>query len=87
MQVTIPFVLQNMCMCAQSGPALWDSRDCRHKAPLSMGFSGQEHWSGVPCPPPGHLLYPGIEPGSLTSPAVAGVFLTTSATWKALHVF
>ena len=32
------------------------------QAPLSMGFSRQEYWSGLPCPPPGHLPNPGIEP-------------------------
>ena len=37
-----------------------------HQAPLSMGFSRQEYWSGVPCPPPGNLPHPGIEPGSPT---------------------
>ena len=31
-----------------------------HQAPLSMGFSGQEYWSRLPCPPPGDLLNPGI---------------------------
>ena len=35
-----------------------------HQAPLSMGFSRQEHWSGFPCPPPGDLPNPGIEPAS-----------------------
>ena len=35
-----------------------------HKAPLSMGFSRQEYWSGLPCPPPGGLPNPGIEPKS-----------------------
>ena len=34
-----------------------------HQAPLSMGFSRQEYWSGLPCPPPGDLPNPGIEPG------------------------
>ena len=34
------------------------------QAPLSMGFSRQEHWSGLPCPPPGDLPHPGNEPGS-----------------------
>ena len=34
------------------------------RAPLSMGFSGQEYWSGLPCPSPGDLPNPGIEPGS-----------------------
>ena len=37
------------------------------QAPLSMGFSRQEYWSGSPCPPPGDLSDPGIE---LESPAV-----------------
>ena len=37
-----------------------------------MGFSRQEYWSGLPRPPPGDLPDPGIEPGSLTSPALAG---------------
>ena len=36
------------------------------QAPLSMGFSRQEYWSGLPCPPPGDLLNPGIEPRSPT---------------------
>ena len=36
---------------------------------LSMGFSRQEYWSGLPCPPPGVLPDPGFEPGSLMSPA------------------
>ena len=53
-----------------------------HQAPLSRGFSRQEYWSGLPCPPPGNLPNPGIEPTSLTSPALAGRFFTTSATWE-----
>ena len=51
-----------------------------HQAPLSVGFSRQEYWNGLPCPPPGYLPDPGIEPVSLTSPALAGGFFTTSAT-------
>ena len=35
-----------------------------HQAPLSMKFSRQEYWSGLPCPSPGDLPNPGIEPGS-----------------------
>ena len=42
-----------------------------HQAPLSMGFSRQEHWRGLPSPPPGDLPHPGIEP---TSPALASGF-------------
>ena len=37
-----------------------------HQAPLSMEFSRQEYWSGLPCPSPGDLPDPGIEPGSPT---------------------
>ena len=53
------------------------------QAPLSMGFSRPKHWSGLPCHPPRDLPDPGIEPTSLKSPALAGGFLTTSATWEA----
>ena len=53
------------------------------QAPWSMGFPRQEYWSGLPCPPPGGLPDPGIEPVSLTSPALSGGFFTTSATWEA----
>ena len=49
-----------------------------HSAPLSMGFSRQEYWGGLLCPPPGYLPNPGIEPASLTSPALSGGFFTTS---------
>ena len=41
-----------------------------HQPPLSMGFSRQKYWSGLPCPPLADLPDPGIEPGSLTSPAL-----------------
>ena len=52
------------------------------QAPLSMGFSGQEYWNGLPFPSPGHLPNPGIEPASLMSPALAGGFFTTTAPGK-----
>ena len=55
-----------------------------HQALLSMGFSRQEYWSGLPCSPLGDLPNPGIEPASPMSPALAGGFFTTSATWEAL---
>ena len=53
------------------------------KTPLSIGFSRQEYWSGLPFPPPGDLPDPRIKPKSLTSPASAGGFFTTSTTWEA----
>ena len=52
---------------------------------LSMEFSRQEYWSGLPCPPPGDFPNPGIEPTSLMSPALAGWFFTTSTTWEAYN--
>ena len=49
------------------------------QAPLTLGLSRQEYWSGLPVPPPGDLPDPGIEP---TSPALTGRF-SISAIWKA----
>ena len=53
-----------------------------HQASLSVGFSSQEYWSGLPCPPPGELPNPGIEPLSPASPMLAGRFFTTRVTWQ-----
>ena len=50
--------------------------------PLSMGFSRQEHWSGLPCPPLGDLPDPGTELVSLLSPTLAGGFFTTEPPGK-----
>ena len=49
----------------------------------SMEFSRPKYWSGLPSPPPGGLPDPGIKTVSLTSPALAGGFFTTTATWEA----
>ena len=71
-----------MDMCAnllQSCPTIRDPVDCSLQAPLSMGSSRQEYWSGLPCPPPADLPDPGIEPRCLMSPALAGGFFTTRA--------
>ena len=54
------------------------------QAPLSMGFSRQEYWSELPFPTPGDIPNPRIEPVSLMAPALAGGFVTTSASWEAL---
>ena len=56
------------------------------QAPLFIDFCRQEYWSELPCPPPGYLPNPGIELVSLTHPALAGGFFTTSATWEAPKV-
>ena len=54
------------------------------QAPLSVGFSRQEYWSGLPFPTPRDLPHPGIKPASLASPALAGKIFTPCAIWEAL---
>ena len=54
-----------MCACWVASVVSDYLRPCGHQAPLSMGFSRQEHWSGWPCPPPGGLPNPGIDPRPL----------------------
>ena len=62
---------------------LWPPWTIAHKAPLSMGFSGQEYWSGLPYPPPRDCPYPGSEPASLMSPSLTGRFFT----WEVYKYF
>ena len=69
---SIPTLSTLICACVhaqllQSCPILWT---VVRQAPLSMGFSRQEYWSGLPCPPPGDLLDLGIKPMSLMPPAL-----------------
>ena len=54
-----------------------------HQAPPSMGFSRQEYWNGLPCPPPGNLPDPGLKSMSFKHSALAGGFFTSSATQEA----
>ena len=61
----------------QSCPFLYDPMDCVCQAPLSMEFSRQEYWSGLPFPIPGDLPNLGIKPKSLVSPRLASRFFTT----------
>ena len=74
-----------MCVYAQSLSrvqffgTLW-TVSCQ--AHLSMGFSRQEYWGGLPFPTPRDLPDPGTEAESLVSPALAGDFFT----WEALHL-
>ena len=56
-----------VCLVGQSCLTLCNPVDC---SPLSMGFSRQEYWSGLPFPTPGHLPHPGIEPASPAAPAL-----------------
>ena len=84
--------LQGQCVCVCvcvlshfSGWQLCDPMDLARQAPLSMGFSRQEYWSGLPCPPPGDLPSPRMEPESISSLALATSLPTSSATWRSPH--
>ena len=57
--------------------------DCSPPGSSVHGIFQAGYWSGLPFPPPGDLPDPGIKPSSLLSPALAGGFFTTSATWEA----
>ena len=57
------------------------------QAPLSMGFSRQEYWWGLPVPSPGNLLNPGIKPVSPVSPTFAGGFFTAEPPGKPIFPF
>ena len=59
---------------------LWTIAD---QAPLSMGFSRQEYYSGLPCPSPGDCPYSEIQAVSLGPPALADRFFTTTSNWEA----
>ena len=75
---------QSYVKSLQSCPSLCDPMDYTAcQAPLSLGFSRQKYWSGLPLPPPGDLPNTGIKSMSLMSPALAGGLFTTSVTWEA----
>ena len=83
--LSIP-ALKAVCVCAQllSHVRLSaTSRTAARQAPLSMGFSRQEYWSGLPFPPPGDLPNPGIKPVFPATPALAGGFFYHWASWGA----
>ena len=69
----------HVCLHAQSCLTLCNPMDCSLPESSVMGFSRQEYWNGLPCPPPGDLPNPGIKPDSL---ALAGRFFTTKPPGK-----
>ena len=78
---------EHVCMlrcfsCVWLFSTLWT---VAHQVPLSLGFSRQECWSRLPCPPPGDFPNPGSEQVSLNFSCIAGRFFTTSTTWKASY--
>ena len=70
-------------MCVSHSVVSGSSRPCGlQPAPLSVGCSGQDSWSGLPSPPPGALPDPGTEPVFCVS-ALAGGLFTASTAWEA----
>ena len=67
-------LVQFCCSVGKSCLTLCDPVDSTPEAPLSIGFSRQEYWSGLLFPSPGGLPHSGIEPTSAVSPALAGGF-------------
>ena len=78
----LQIVITCVCVCAESCPMLSNPMACTPQAPLSIGFSRQEYWSGLPFPSPGDLPYPGIKPLS----SVLGGFFITEALRACSHL-
>ena len=75
---------EHVCVCAVSHVWLFVTlRTVAPQALPSMGYSRQEYWNWLPFLPPGDLPNPGIEPASLTPPALTGRFLTAGTAWGA----
>ena len=71
----------------QSCLTLCDPMNCiAHQVPLSMEFSRQEYWSGLPLPSPGDISNLGIKPACLLSSALAGGFFTSRANREAIRI-
>ena len=75
------YLAASLAKSHQPCPTLCDCINCRPPGFSVHGVLQQEYWSGLPCPSPGDLLHPGIEPTSLTSHALAGRFFIPSATY------
>ena len=88
---TINVTFEPLFVCvysvAHSCPTLYNPMTVVCQAPQCMGFSRQEYWSWLPFPLPGDLPNPGIEPTSLSPPALTGGFFTTAPPGKPLNLF
>ena len=85
--------VRSSCMCTCSVTQLFSCIwifvapwTVAHQTPLSMGFSRQEYWSGLPVPPPWDLPNPGIKPGSPVFPALADRLFVTEPPGKPFSV-
>ena len=78
----VPWMFKAVGVPAQLCLTLCNPMDCSPQPPLSMEFSRQEYWSGLPFPSLGDHLNPGVKPTSLASLALAGGFFTTEPPGK-----
>ena len=74
-------VRARMCSVMSDSATSWS---VAHQVPLSVEFSRQEYWSGLPFPPTEDLFDPGVEPMSPESPALVGGFFTAAPPGKLL---
>ena len=65
-EIWLVHITTSECQSLSSVVLFATPRTVAHQAPLSMGFSRQKYWKGLPCPPPGDLPNPGLEPGCPT---------------------
>ena len=75
-----------VCVCFASVQLFMTPWAVAHQAPLSMEFSRQEYWSGLPFSTLGDLPDPGVKTYIFASPALAGRFFTNCTTWEAIGV-
>ena len=79
-EISLTNAQRALCMCVCSVLSDFGPMDCSPPGSSAQGIFQQEYWSGLPFPPPKDLPDPEMEPAS---PALAGGFFTTSATWEA----
>ena len=84
-EIVLTKLLSLCCACGQSCLTLCDPMHCQ--VSLSMEFSRQEYWSGVPFPSPGDLPNSGIKPTSPAIPALAGGIFTTVLSEKLFKIW
>ena len=83
---TLFIPIRSLCLVAQLYPTLCDPMDCSLPGPSVHGILQARILEWIAISSPGDLPDPGIEPMSLTSPALAGRFFTTSASWEAHYI-
>ena len=82
-EISLTNAKRALCMCVHSVVSNFGPMDCSPPGSSAHGIFQKEYWSRLPFPSPKALPDPEMAPASLASPALAGGFFTTSATWEA----